>query len=664
MRLVRLSVNGLKALQGVRLDVPQLLALTGPNGAGKSSVLQAIRLGVLGYEPSVGRQLAATRQLAAGDSEIEVGLGFDTGFMLRRRFGASAETEISPTRGERNERDRQGRITAESGAFVFSLDLASWLELSAEKRRDLLFGMLPRESVGLTPEVWRTWLGFDVGPDFLKQAIDKLWTEHVHASLSPLDGLASAIDFTHRKFLEAEQERRAQVTVTERAEAEAARAAQAGAPEDPQPLQDVLAEIERKLGDLHARAEGVQEAAAARRREEHNQEVLRQRIDGHRESLAKLAGELERGVWPTAEEVAAYTQELTRAETRARSQREAVTYTGEILAERRQAWRTNSDNLTALGQHEACPVCGSEDIAAARDRLLDSETALRLQEQQANQEHTAAREKQQAFDLAVTKARNSLDNARVLFDQRARLEAEIASTQKLLAELEREAAKPAALPPVPEAPSAATFVALEQRRTQIRTELRELEERNAIAQRAAGVRRQADEARRELEQRTVRAEALKRLHAALLKLRAHLIEQLVLPVQERASEILASIDPAKTFRFVFEREGKSDFDFGFEEQGVFRSYDAASTGEDAFLAVVLVAALVAAVRPPWRLLLVDNLEQLDDARRAALMDAIARPEIAGLFDNVIVAGCAPFAEVDGWQVVDVRELTAAAVQAA
>jgi ABC-type Mn2+/Zn2+ transport system ATPase subunit len=67
IRLTHLTVDGLKAAKDVSLRIPRLLALTGPNGSGKTSILQAIRVGVLGYEPTVGKRLEATRQLASAD---------------------------------------------------------------------------------------------------------------------------------------------------------------------------------------------------------------------------------------------------------------------------------------------------------------------------------------------------------------------------------------------------------------------------------------------------------------------------------------------------------------------------------------------------------------------------------------------------------------------
>jgi len=86
---------------------------------------------------------------------------------------------------------------------------------------------------------------------------------------------------------------------------------------------------------------------------------------------------------------------------------------------------------------------------------------------------------------------------------------------------------------------------------------------------------------------------------------------------------------------------------------VFRSYDAASTGEDAFLAVVLVAALISACGPAWSVLLVDHIEGVYDRRRRDLMAALT--SLSERIGNVIVAGCCSFEAIEGWAIQDMEE---------
>ena len=67
----------------------------------------------------------------------------------------------------------------------------------------------------------------------------------------------------------------------------------------------------------------------------------------------------------------------------------------------------------------------------------------------------------------------------------------------------------------------------------------------------------------ELKDREERAEALKELDGNLRRLRAHVIKDLVEPLQEEANKILATMDPRKTFQFYFERGNAATLDLGF-----------------------------------------------------------------------------------------------------
>jgi DNA repair exonuclease SbcCD ATPase subunit len=125
IRLEHLTIDGLKAARGVSLRIPALLAVQGMNGSGKTTILQAIRLATMGYEPSVGMKLEHQRQLIGEGGEMEVGLQFDRGFGIRRRFGDKLRTEVAPPRNERLEKEREARITEETGKFLPAFDLGN-----------------------------------------------------------------------------------------------------------------------------------------------------------------------------------------------------------------------------------------------------------------------------------------------------------------------------------------------------------------------------------------------------------------------------------------------------------------------------------------------------------------------------------------------------------
>jgi DNA repair exonuclease SbcCD ATPase subunit len=84
MRITNLTAAGLKVC-GFSDALGPVTVVTGQNFAGKTARLDAIRLGLAGYVPELGRTSAATMQLARG-SEIRVSLGLDDGRQITRSW--------------------------------------------------------------------------------------------------------------------------------------------------------------------------------------------------------------------------------------------------------------------------------------------------------------------------------------------------------------------------------------------------------------------------------------------------------------------------------------------------------------------------------------------------------------------------------------------------
>ncbi len=680
--LTHIGVHGVKTLHAVDLAVPPLIILAGPNGVGKTSFFQSVRLGVLGYEPSIGKTLAASRQLASAD-EMHVAMSFDDGFGLRRTFGDSLDTEVLPPNGERTEKERQARIDEETGRFVPSFDLGSFLELSAEKRRAYLLGLLPRSGSSLTKERFEHWLGYEEAETPTQEAIQKLWLEKVMGSESPIDGLASAIEHVRGKVNEREADRQAQVKVAEAAAADALRLSEGEAEElreaeDLPALQAKLGELEQKIGDIRGRAEAADRASRRRRERDERLVQLASQVEEIGSKVERLRGEL--GSLPepgaaTGDRIRTAQKRLEEVTAAASEAQAALSTASERLAGHRREVDRVRAALADLEGLEECPVCGSTaDLARARDARaaeLTSAEQLAAEAQAAQAEayriSTEAREQREQVREAVRQLETNAETARVAAAKRAQIQGEITSLEarreghkQLQAQLAAEEIADV------QAVDTSDLEDLQRSAGEIRVRIRTEQERIEARARRAGAadaeRQRADRAQEELDLRTRRVEALKRIYSSLQRLRADVIKELVGPVESTADEILQVIDPRKRFSFVFEREGKDTFDFGFEEDGVFRGFDSASTGEDAFLAVVFVAALIAAVQPAWPVLLIDNVEQVDDARRSELLRALA--SISDRFGNIIVAGCCSFEEHPGWTLLDVRELTQPALAGA
>ena len=202
MRPTHLSIRGLKSWEDLEIELAPLTALMGPNGAGKTAAIQAIRLALLGYDPGTGKQLRDTRKLVNSPKGVaELGLSFDSGFGIRRKFGKKTETQVMPSDGESTERECQARIDEETGGLVIAFDLAEFLGLSDQKRQEWFFSHLPREAAELDWKEFQKWTAVEEG---LEDVVLSLWENSVQEAPNAVIGLGNAIEVAHRQALEAD----------------------------------------------------------------------------------------------------------------------------------------------------------------------------------------------------------------------------------------------------------------------------------------------------------------------------------------------------------------------------------------------------------------------------------------------------------------------------
>jgi energy-coupling factor transporter ATP-binding protein EcfA2 len=673
MRLTRLQADGLKSLRGLDLELPPLLAITGDNGSGKSALRQALTVALLGYDPAIGKRLQDTRgELAADGEEFDVAATFDTGFGIRRTVGRSMEIRVSPADGERTDAELQARIDSETGAFMLALDLRTFTGKTPELRKEWLFNLLPRRLGDVSVDHFRRFLAYAEADEWTQRAIDHLWAEAVQQHSSPVDGLAAAIEMTHKQLLTVDQQRKDQIAVVTAADRDAERAGEQLAAYDPEratTLQAELSLVEQQIGEARQVAEAAQHAATAVAEREHQRQVLQLLLQQATDGLTTATGNLELLRLRPAPDLAALRAEEERATARARSQREAVTYTageaerlGATAREKVLALRATEARRDKLAASDTCPECGGTDslaqmraTLAADIEILQAEAlALHAELEKAQADAREAEATQRGLDQAEAAARRALDLAQQAAAQLERAERDFATCTERLAAAEAELARVDAVPLPPAPADAPDLRPLQARAVEIREQLRAEQELARAAGKAEAEKERGAREQLKLEQLEGKTERLRALHKGLQLLRAETIQQMVAPVEQHAQEILGAVDPAKVFRFVFEREGRPVCDFGFEERGTFRSFKAASDGEQQLLAVAFVAAMLDTVRPPWRVLLVDGAQNLDARRRRALMEALAR--LQDRFDNVFINGCCEFQPVPGWEIMDAREL--------
>lgn len=697
--LTRIQATGMKCLHDIDLMISPVCILAGPNGSGKTGLLQAIRLSVLGYDPALGKQLLQVRtQLANGTDTVETGAVFDGGFAIRRSFGASKETRVMPPKREATGADMEKRIREELGGFVLSMDIRELLDLTPEKRREYVFGLLPKERAQLTEDQFRTSLGYSEQHTAVRKAIDKLFIEHVMEGETAVEGLASAIAHANRHALDAEQTRRQKEhhrqeleKDLERAKAESATTYDKALVER---LQDELGVAERELAEANARVQSARETHArlVTEYDRHRgmidrEQRLAERLGRSTESLASLKQQMETLGEPqdSAELKAAYDaavahrddvleaeQEQSQATDAARSN--VATLKGALAGEQKA--------LASVEGVDNCPTCGgTADLEAFREaraagiealeaEIAGAEAKLAAEESRRNTAHQL----RVKADEAVAVARDAYQNATRVKDHRTNLaasieraEAERTAIENDLAELRAQiaaAGEVKAPDPLAVESTDSFVVKVHNLREQIRAE----QAKAATGSAPETIRAQIEDAEAELVKARAREDALKDLHKRLQVLRGEVIQGMLAPVENTAREILRQVDPEKEFRFQYDREGREVLDFGFEKDGTFRPFAAASNGEAAILVAVLLAALLDDLQPPWRVLILDNAEAIDDdprtRSREKFMEALVK--ISDRFDNILLAACGASAltPVDGFQVIDVAEVTGALERAA
>ncbi len=664
MRPTHLSIRGLKSWENYEVDLGPLTAFQGPNGAGKTAVIQALRLALMGYDPETGKQLTKTRQLISSPTGVtEIGVSFDTGFGIRRKFSAKSETQVMPSEGESTGAECQARIDEETGGLVIAFDLAEFLEFSDQKRQEWFFSHLPRETAELSWPIFEKWTEAKKG---LEDVVLSLWENSVQAAPNPVIGLGNAIEVAHQRVLEADDVKRAQKIVAERVER-------------------VFRELEKPaevvadaMEEAHQRVAGLNQRIGQARAGREAAENIRARASRLRDALAdrestntsvqtslREARE-ERAAASVATDVSILEKGVSEGIERERELETKISEASEATLEKKSQLTTLRISLKAVEERGPCPYtdlgCQTdlEGIKGERVAEIQGEiaTAKAFFEKAQTHERTLREQleiERKGRGLVEEEIRTSKDAAANI----ERLQARIADKEIRLQEMaeqielavaELKAAEQEEKDLQEDDGGAELYPQREEAEAQIERLQATVQEAALYAQRQQAVKDEAAE----LEVHTEKVDALKELDGNLKRLRAHVIQRMIEPLHQEADQILRSMDPHKRFRFVFERENRATMDFGFEQDQVLRLYDAASKGERLMLAVSFVGSLLTILKPKMRLLVIDDMEQLWPSNRRQLMDALH--ELRDRWDGIIVAGACDFEEPDGWQIEDLEEL--------
>ena len=656
--------NGLKGRHG-SMTLSGADVFTGPNGAGKTTWLLSVTAGLRGLSEAVidGKRGADGREFLGPDRpEASVTLTWDDGEVLTR--------DLAKVRGKECDRAtyEADRI---AGAHVVRFDLVDFASLTDGARAKLLEQAVAtgaaRSSLDIGAIV--TKIRKVLSPAEPQVPAGHVWYDlvvaHAPVSVSPSAWLTKALEWAAEAFTGTNAAQKKAVT-----DADTARAGNAEDPPDGT-IQQARVEEARLAGEIL-----VAERADSAAKESVRRHVGRA-AEGER--LARAAGE-------AADAVARCDAEVDRL-------RKAVLPGGEAPVEARRAAQAAYDEaVAALGQAEAdlsmaavalgaarsgvtsaeaklatiralagnvggtdavCVHCGGVDplvISAMVAGAEEAVTRARIPVEDAEADHGIAARNYRKAQTARDAAGSALDaaetaEATIMNARRAHKE----QVDRANAQYEKEAAAQtkadlalAAWQDEERADTGSGAAAiggaedLEAQITGLKALLLDAKRVLELHVRHSERQGQAQRAVADREKAVARFDQVKALKGILIDLQAELARDAYGPIEKAAN----------TF---FEKAGlvervviKSESDFGAKvptEDGkgvVYASFWSLSASEKALVGVALSVAMATLTKAPWKAVLLDGAEVIDENRRVPVYTALSEMVKERLVDNVII----------------------------
>ncbi len=177
--ITNLSVDNFLGVASIAAPLSKTVLIAGPNAAGKSSIAHAIRLALGGELARITLKKQAGSLVKTGAKSASIKLAGD---------GFTNEVKIMASGG------MQGVPKEVSQALQCALDQTRFINLPADKRRELLFSMV-------------AWPGLaDIVKRMAKRGCDDAMIEQVSPMLMGLTGFSAAIKYAEEKQAEARKE--------------------------------------------------------------------------------------------------------------------------------------------------------------------------------------------------------------------------------------------------------------------------------------------------------------------------------------------------------------------------------------------------------------------------------------------------------------------------
>jgi exonuclease SbcC len=685
--------------------------IVGPNGSGKTTRHQALGMALLGYVPRQGKTESETFKLSSGE-EMTVGLVTDACSVSRsfirkekaQRDGTASvnitqEITVSPSQGEKVNRDKETRIQAELGNFPVMLDFSEFLSLSDAKRREFFYGLSPIASAAWTRERVVKHLRQSLltetlqanNPDqyaIMEEILGQVLAQY-YPTLDVQPGLQSMLDWT----------------VAEQKHWNAAKRDAVGAVKKLTDLKNELDETDRNIAEHKRLLEEMQTKLLETEKQLSKDTEKKRQYDSRTAKIAELGGRAEalRKV-----EISEDTSVQEKAIAELRASIQSVDVAADLAAVGEQITALRS----ALEEKENLRTRYAEEIAKAQteaEGFMKTVTAINAQagicvlsaqikcDKDFKPYFAHAEAQISAAQGRIGEARAGKDAAeRVIAD----VKRDIAATEAKRSELLNESAKrsqqnEAARREIAhlEAEITATKNARSERDQSVRLlegEIARLEAEpiDAIApletltELCAGLREQIAGLKEKIAEQEKAKQTLSNLKASMIDskkaayyhenlkflaevlgpkgIQGELVKEALDPIRVVIQENLRLVGVDREFFFHTEgANGKEVFQFGWrDDDGRELNFDALSTGQQMLLLIAMLTTIIERANPPLKVLAIDNIENLDRgnfARVIAGLNAIA-PKV----DNIILSGVIEPTDdqVPGWKVWRLESLAA------
>lgn len=657
MRLTKVSLRGFKG-QNRSLNLAPVTVLCGPMGSGKTAIEQAITVGMLGYDPKVGKSLDGLRSLCLAPV-TEINLEDSNGFTVRRRIlqkgdgRMTADIAVFPQRGEEGSRAATARIGAEWGQAPIFFDLNEFLTLSPDKRRAFIYSLAASTGIAYTPAEVRSLVFAGAACDLA--VFELLWgplAEHFER-FDLQQALSRALGDITTKIneLNAAKKMARQMAdgVTKELESY-----QAG----PQTTGDLQRLLDESLEELRLADSAL--ATAQEKREVVQRDARRLGV------LKGLLAEIDKAAQEPMPDLAPLETKVAEAEKAV----DDATALGVALTsaniETADAHRLRVDRVSSLdnmlfilrGELEAtreftCELSSMSLCAATKATHAKAHLETRLNETEAllHEAKSLAEWTLVARDRSVAE----LDAARRLWTSTT---ADLAAVRKLLAsaqervrglQLKAEQTTGRKSSMVEEASALEATCAAPQddldtltaHRESINQRVGELRVSLQMTGKREGLQIALNEAQASEAHAIDVVAVLGKMWDALGQagIMGELTKKLLDPLESAANKaLLSGLEVPWTLRFVTTDErGRDILDFGLQRNGDLVRWDGLSSGERLMIGAGLLLGMLSLIKPPLKVLLIDDLTLVDRSHRRAFINACANVIIGGFADTILIA---------------------------